>query len=330
MESCVLYFGGDYLSLTIAKQSVNKTYIKKAEARVPFGGIVNGEFVDVDELPSAFAGLIEKIGSTHLGTLTVGVPSCFVSVTSDEQKLTFAKPHKITERDTADLIGDGRAVYYRIDGDKPVINPVGSVVQHELLAGISYITISQSFCDVLRKFAAMTRAFKKINMIPVVLAEAKYQISQHTRDRTCVVISCKMLSTSVAAIMGDQIVAVETFHMGTAHVINDIMNFSHVDFATAKANYFGLKTTTAQMYPIAKARIDEIADQIRSIVKNIDNKLFERPFYILGGHIDAIVGCVEALEKSFGVTITPLVCPFTESNAPDKVSIDAVVNASFA
>jgi hypothetical protein len=279
-------------------------------------GSVAGEFVEPDKLPATLAMLFASVRT--LGPLFIGVPACFCRVNITREQKMFSKPQKITSKDIAELVGTGRAVYFKIDGGRPLMDAENYMVQHELEAQVSHLVIAPAFARALQG-AIKTR---EIEFIPTPLALGLYLVPQDIRDKTCAVICCEMFTTSVAVIAGDELCALETVDMGSAHVINDISLVKNIGYSAAKEIYE--RGTDAQ--DIIRARLDDIAEQIAAIIKTWGpGDLVKRPFYICGGHIDTIPAALEILGTALNAKITPLICPFTESNAPDKTSGDAVI-----
>jgi len=321
--ACVLYFGGDKLSLITAKPSVNQTFVTKSWAGLPYSGIVGGEFVDSSELPKIVSKLVSSVTLPTLSKLTVAVPPCFCSVKVTQEKISLKKPKKITQKDVTDLLNGGRAVYFKIDGGKPILDAVGYDAKNILEANVSHLAIAPEFCDAVNN--CVGRKFAKVEFIPTVLAEATYLIDTYVRDATCVLLSCKMFTTTVAVISGDQLVALETVEMGTAHVINDISLVLNVNYNLAKEM---LDRNDPSVTEIVTARIEDLAEQLLTAINATDKTLFNRPFFMGGGHIDAIPTVHEILEGVLDVKIVPLVHPLTESNDPDGVSRDAVISTA--
>jgi hypothetical protein len=329
METAVLYFGGDYISLVIAKPGVNKTYIEKSHEKIAYSGIVNGEFVNNEELPLAFNKLIMDSKISRGTTLTVGVPSTFCDVHVSTEVKNFVKPQKISKRDVDELIGGGSAIYFKIDGGDPLIDAVGVDVTRTLEARVSHTEILPVFTDIINIFGIFAKAFSHVKLVPIILTEARYLVEPFVRDRTCVVISSKMFTTSVGVVAGDELCALTTVNMGTVHLINDISVILSLDFTKARERFLNYSGESDPIHAIVKARLDDMAEQIFAAVNNIDRNLYSRPFFVTGGHIDTVSGARGVFEKLLNVKITQLTCPLSESNIPDKASIDGLVLASF-
>jgi len=325
--AAVLFFGGERVSLTVARAGVNGTHIVKNRSTRPYSGIVGGEFVNNEELTAVLHALVEEVFGRKKRRspieLTIGVPPCFLGVDVSTAEKTFDKPKKITQRDILDLLRGGRAVYYKIDGGNALIDAVGFTATRTLQAQVSKLTISDRFARQVATALVGIRGVVPRKLIPSVQAEAVYLIDSHVRDKTCVLISSGMMTTSVAVVAGDELCALETFDMGSAHAINDVSIVMSV--AYGKAREMVNMPNNIRIAAILEARFEDMAEQVADILKCMDKNLMKKPFYICGGHVDAMMGARKLFERALNVKITPLVCPFTESNVPDEVSRDAVI-----
>ena len=326
----VLFFGGEIISVTLATEGVNGTHIVKGRGEYFYSGIVNGDFVDPDELGAVFAACIKDAYKTaknfNVNKIYVGVPPYFTSAAISSAEITYPKPRKITVKDIQHLLCGGRAIYYKIDNGNAIIDALGYTA-HRLEAQISRLVIKDSFIKQVGAALAGTR-LSKAEFIPTVLAEAVYLIDEEIRDSACVLISCGMFTTSVAVIAGDELASIATFEMGLAHAINDVSIVMKISYPRAKEmvtdpNLF-IKGGTVK--EIIKARLEDMAERIYGVINKIDKKLFKKPFYICGGYVDAFPGARELFEKAFDVQITHGVCPYTEKNIPDDITRDAVIN----
>jgi hypothetical protein len=320
----ILFFGAEEISLTTAIKGVNGTHIVKKRAAMPYSGILAGEFVDPSELPYITQELVKSVKGG--GTVCIAVPACFIKVSVKSEIKEFEKPQKITRKDTDALLNDGSAVYFKIDGGKPIMNANGHTAQKTLQAFSSHIKVLQDFTTPLKTCGAFMRAYKNVEYVPTTLAEANYLVPTEIRDKTCVLISCGMFTTSISVVTGDQLVATETCFMGTAHLLNDVSLMLRKPYLHAKELITNFRDEPGTVHEIIGARVGDIGEQLFAYINNIDRGLFIRPFYICGGHIDAISGARERLEKSLKVKISQLKCPFNETNAPDQVSRDAVIS----
>jgi Tfp pilus assembly PilM family ATPase len=292
-----------------------------------YSGIVDAEFVNAGEISSVIGHLVAKSPILRGMSLTVAVPACFCDVHVETQTKVFKKPTKLTRGEIDEILNGGDAVYFKIDQSAPVIEALGAHVERELEAHVSHTEISGVFTSVI-KHAGLNRYFKEVLLAPVVLCEARYLIDQSIRDRTCVFVSCKMFSTTVSVVAGDELLGMQTINMGSAHVVNDISLILHLGFEEAREKFLKYTGAKEGVYTIIKARLDDICEQILSIIKNFDPNLSSRPIWLAGGHVDGIKGGREILSANLGVGVEILAHPLFESNNADEASHDAVAFAS--
>jgi cell division ATPase FtsA len=250
-----------------------------------------------------------------------------VSVATAEKK--YERPSKVSVRDAENLAGGGNVVYFTIDGGKPILNAVGFKAEKIVEAQVATTTFAVEFTSVIKKCLAAAPSFRHVNFIPIAKAEANYLIDSAVRDGTCVLISSKMFSTSAAVVSGDEICAIETFDMGTAHIENDISLVLNVGYHKAHEMFANYKGAHDNLDAIVRARVDDIGEQITAAISKMGKGLLEFPFFICGGYLDLAPGAVETKKKNLNVKIGTLGCPFNEVNLPDVVSNDAVISMSF-
>jgi cell division ATPase FtsA len=221
-------------------------------------------------------------------------------------------------------LGGSGAVYYKVDGGSAVIDAVGFTASH-LHVQLSRFIVSDAFLKPIAKALEkiVPSVFKRVEFLPVALAEAIYLIDQDIRDRTSVLISCGMFSTAVAVVTGDSLIALDSFDMGTVHAVNDISIVMHIGFMDA------LKLAESPMSKtrdIVDARLEDMAQQIRDIIEQADKKLFEKPFFLVGGEVSSALHAHGIFEKVLGKEITKCADPYTEKTAGEVLSRDALIS----
>jgi len=328
MSTAVLFFGGEKISLTLARRSVNGTYTAKARMEVPYSGIIHGGFVDNTELHDAIAILASKVGLRRSTSVVVGIPPCFCHVDVKDAERHFTKPTKITPQLLENFLHGGHAVYYKIDGGNALLDAAGYTVNRTLHAQVSRFAMSEQALLQITE-ALQGTPLKKPIFVPTMLAEAAYLLPEHIRDRTCVLISCGMTYTSIAAVVGDQLGGLETIHMGMAHFINDISVVLKENYSAAKLHmqrHCEKHNPTTATASIIAARLEELGEQLYNAVIRMDKRLLKRPFFICGGNIDIVPNAREFLGKVLDVAISQCVCPYNETNHADQVSRDALIS----
>jgi len=328
----ILFFGGDKLSLISAKPSVNDTFQTKGWASLSYSGIVDGEFVNEREIPKTIGKLLEGVRTPLMGSLVVSVPSCFCKVSVTHEKKGLLRPRKVNLHDIGELSRGGRVIYYKIDGGAPILDAHGHMATSTIEACVSHLHVDPNFLDIVQNCYQVAKKFKRIKYLPTALCEANHLIPSYIRDKTCVLISCKMFTTSIAVIVGDQLASIKNIDMGSAHMINDISIVKQVNYNIAKQMYDEMLngTTAPDIVAIVGARLEDLTEQIIALINSIDRGLYTRPFYICGGHIDKIPTAIPMFESALETSITQLLCPLSETNEPDLVSRNAVVSIAIS
>ena len=341
-----LLFGGATVSAFMGYGSVNGSVVISKRATCDYGGLVGSEFVEPADLPGVVESVLaEVVGNQVTGQLVIGIPSQFCKVIVRDVALEFSKPVKISSREVAKLFNEieieqiegfniisKNAVYFKIDGGKAVIDATGEMAT-KLSAQVSVVLVDDSFIQTVADVVG-ERWLPRLLFVPVVLAQANYFINDDVRDDTCVLISCGMFETSVAVCSGDSLVYLRTMELGLGHIVNDVASVLGVGFLTAKLlvdeavlsvtmgqndNYqISLGDGSIQKYAAAKVndiiknRLSVMAQHLRSsIKKSLGDGIFEKEFYVCGGHLDALAGVRDLLSRAFKVRIRQGVCPFT-------------------
>lgn len=356
----VLYFGGTRLSCVIGRPSINNSFVTLGRADAEYSGIVGGEVVDPEELAAVLQVTISKaLKSTtaKIHKLYVGAPPQFCDCSVHVGSAEFDKPRSITQRDikamfnsvaytrTGETIINEGAIWYKLDGGRPIINAIGLTAQ-SIQAKFSVISVADSFITLVRACLRGT-PFKTVAFISAALAKALYLVDEESRDKTCVLISSGMFSTSVCVIVGDGVVFLKSFNTGIAHVINDVSVVLGIDFHIAnllvdeavlsvrmndKDNYEvinnnkRMKFSAATVNDIIKSRLEVMGENIKKLINMADPNLISKPIFICGGHLDAVAGARDFFSKAIGAQITQCVCPFTKQNKPSEITIQALLN----
>lgn len=355
----VLYIGGTRLSVVVGQPSVNNSFVTLSRADAEHSGIVGGEVIDPAELAESMQiAVYQALRGTNVKVdkLYIGAPPQFCDCSVHNAMLEFDKPKRITQRDIKQMFSSVEhnhngtvisesVVWCKLDGGRPVINAVGSIAQN-IQARFSVTSVANSFVELVRS-CLRGMPFKSAAFISVGLAKALYLIDEESRDKTAVFISSCMFTTSVGVVVGDGLVFLKSFNTGMAHVINDVSVVLGVDFQVAnmlvneailsvrmndKDNYEvtsnnkKMKFSAATVNDIIKSRLEVMGENIIKLINAADPNLMSKPFFICGGHLDAVAGARDFFSKTIGVHITQCVCPFTKQNKPSELTIAALLN----
>lgn len=355
----VLHFGGTTLSVAIASRGVGGALKIKSRAKVEYGGIIGGEFVEASNLSAVLKDAVaQALRNLRVRPkkLFVGVPPSFCEIVTKTQGLDFPKAREVTAKDIRELFDfeysnemrtviNKSAVYYRLDDGRPIINATGSIAK-KVQVQISLIACANFFINTVRS-CLVGSGFARVEFISAPLAQCLYFIDEDTRDKTAVMISCGMFATSVSVCSGDGLVYLRTFDQGIAHVINDVSVVLNIRFEAANVlvneavlsvkmnnddNYEVMhngrraKFAAATVNDIIKSRMEVMGDYIVRLLNAADSKLINSPIFICGGHLDAVGGARDFFSKTIGAHISQCVCPLTKQNKPSELTVAALLN----
>jgi cell division ATPase FtsA len=360
-HAAVINFGSTTITAAIGQQGVNNSFIVNKRVCVHYSGIVGRDFVNVAELPAILSTLVRDIRGTNqygLKRIYVGVPHQFSSVSTTIVETDFPKPHVVKERDIQELMDkfkhsdaettpvDKTVVYFRADEGRPVINALKESVR-KLTAEVSIIAADNYFINVVRSCLTGS-GFKKVEFISSIRAEALYLMPEDVRDKTCIMISCGLASTSIVVASGDGIAYLKNIEQGIAHVISDVSTVMEIDGTTAnllvdeaiisvkmgeKDNYEittnadkKRKFSAQLVNDIVKSRLEVIADHIARVLKINDTFLRDKPIYMCGGNLDAVGGARDFFSRIIGRHIIHCACPYTKQDKPTELRISSLLN----
>ena len=150
----VLEIGSQKITCIIGQRGVNGTFLLKSIAESEYDGYADSRFFDTGSLSNAVEEVIKttaKNARTSIDKLYVSVPGEFSTVRTKEHTLAFPRKKRIKRRDVEELLNafelsdksdyvitDVSAVYYTLDDNRRVSNPVGTV-SVKLGAYLSYM-----------------------------------------------------------------------------------------------------------------------------------------------------------------------------------------------
>lgn len=331
--------------------------VKKTEER-DFSGILNKQFIDVDELRQVVDEMFIDILSEQkmkITNLYITVPPEFVFSDTKNAHLSFQKTKKVSEKTRVELLSqasdeiDGSSiidkdiVYYRPDGGGAIYNMVGSsATKIDAVINVVYAEkyFTQTVMDILHGVY-----FKNVKFVCENQAVARYLVPTSVRDNTCVIIRSSMFTTSISVVVGESIVAMKTYGMGFVHIINDLCVVESVDHITASALCekaalnvkFGVSDvysiyhgtvrkdfSASKINQIISSRIEEIAKEATKIISEFGEPLFKKNIFFCGGYIDNIQGAKFIMQEEIGINMEQLVCPLSSSRESDAVLSGAI------
>lgn len=348
----VLDFGSSHISVMVGSLSLNDTLNLKGYGEVAYAGFMDGEFLDLQSLKEDVASAVamaENNAQARITHLYVGVPAEFSQVVIKNAEMNFYTPHKITEEDIVDLYNTNlnfkdenysvvsrSPIYFMLDDGERIIKVKGKTTQ-KFSGLISYTLCDNKFLQEVQS-ALSPLSIQHTEFISEQLCESLFLISPEDRDECSVLIDCGFLSTSVSTIMGDGLLDLKSFTLGSGHMISDICDAFKVSPEQAEEIKRGVSllennedevfevenddNTTkeipvSQVCEIVKYRIKQIAKTILKCFEQSEIELPEQTkFYITGGGIDYIDGATELLSEILNKNVNQVVPPVMGLDKP--------------
>ncbi len=305
-------------------------YVKE----LPYDGFSDGQFFDEKALVSAVTTLVADAEATlkiRIRKLLVGVSGDFTPVVNRQFDTAFSKLKKLTEKDVdyAHKEGDvytGMTDYTAINvspifylkGAVKLSNPVG-ILTDSLTSNVSYVLLENYFKNVFDNICAMLKI--KVSYCSTVLAEGVYLIPYEVSDNGAILVNSDFTSTSVSYFAGAGIIGSATFELGTAHILNGILDkfnnripYAHAEELLKKINlniinnatqsytvndggevyHYGLLDVNEVCYEVIQCIASQVKRAIDAISSNVSPS---SPIILTGDGIASIVGVKEAIER---------------------------------
>ena len=348
----VLDFGSSHISVMIGNLSLNDTLNLKGYGEVSYAGFMDGEFLKPEELKEDVASAIamaENNAQAKITHLYVGVPAEFSEVVVKNAEMNFYTPHKITDEDIIDLyntytnlgnddysVVSRSPIYFMLDDGERIIKAKGKIT--EKFSGlISYTLCDNKFLEAVQ--AALTPlSIQHSEYFSEQLSESLFLIEPEERDACAVLIDCGFLSTSVSTVMGDGLLDLKSFTLGSGHIIGDICDAFDVTLEQAEEIKRGVSLTeqtedevfevtaedgsvkeipVSKVCEIVKYRIRQIGKTILKCFEASEIELPEQSkIFITGGGIDYIDGALPLLSQTIQKEVCELVPPVNGLNKP--------------
>ena len=355
----VLDFGSSHISVMMGSLSLNGALNLKGYGEVSYAGFMDGEFLEPESLKEDVASAVamaENNAQARITHLYVGVPAEFSEVVVKNAEMNFYTPHKITDEDIVELyntyskfgneefsVVSRSPIYFTLDDGERIIKAKGKTT--EKFSGlISYTLCDNRFLEAVQ--AALTPlSIEHTEYFSEQLSESLFLINPEDRDACAVLIDCGFLSTSVSTIMGDGLLDLRSFSLGSGHMVSDICEVFKVNAEQAEEIKRGVSLTeqaedevfevtqedgtvkeieASEVCEIVKYRVKQIG---RTILKCFDESDIELPeqakIFITGGGIDYIDGAVKLLSETIGREVCGLVPPV---NGLDKPHLSSTVS----
>ena len=353
--SC-LDFGSSKISVIIAESGINNTFNIRGTGEMEYAGFYNGGFVEPEKLYEAIAGCILK-AETNSGLkvekLHIGVPAEFTFVECKNSSVAFNKRLKIGDDEVANLFSlasrdvkhDGATIisrspiYFLLDDSRKVIDPKGEV-STRLSGLISFALADNSFIEQIDGIIK-NMGIKEVEYVSSSLAESLYLLDPQVRDSGAILIDVGYLTSFVALVKGDGLMALNQFSVGGGHISADLCQILQISFKEAenlkRKVVLSLAATDSDFYEvtvngnvtpvsakltneIVSSRLDMIVDLInRCLIKMKGNSYL--PIFITGGGVCLLKGGKDYISKGVGENVEVLSSKIPQLSKPTYSSI---------
>ncbi len=358
----VLEIGSQKITCIIGQRGVNGTFLLKSIAESEYDGYSEARFFDTASLSHAVEEVVKttaKNARTSIDKLYVSVPGEFSTVRTKEHTLAFPRKKRIKKRDVEELlhafelnersdyvITDVSAIYYTLDDNRRVSNPVGAV-SVKLGAYLSYMLGDKTYVRQMTNICK-SAGVKKVEFISESLAECLYLFSEEEREYRNILIDIGYLSTNVMVSFGGGVLFQQAFSYGGGYITVELMERVNLSFDFAEklkrkinlgydvnmdGSYHMVVNDTDFMIPLqvsnfsVKTCLEELAKSIDTILSSwpIDLRV-NIPIHVTGGGISYIRGAKEHLASRLEMPVKDIVPKVPFMNKPDESACLSLLN----
>ena len=244
----VLCVESSEITALTGERGVNNTFVFQGMQTEKYDGFADGQFFDPAKLKEAvFAALDGMELSCGGGTkeVFVGVPGEFVKVVNRRHLISFQRKRRVTSADIDLLYQKGSAdgqsgeficrgsVFFVTSDKRRSIDPVG-MISDSMEGYLSYFFADVRFCELFRNILS-EYGIRKVNFLPLSLAEALYLIPSEVRDEYAILLDVGYISMTFSVVCGNGIVFQNAYSVGGGHVAAHIMDDCGISFEAAEA-----------------------------------------------------------------------------------------------
>lgn len=297
-EIAFIDVGSDKIFVKVGMIAKDNVFNIKASSEIGYDGFMEGDWLNGDEVSKSVTYCLDKAlynTQNKLSAIYVGVPSDFARVQTCANKMAFGCNHKINNGDIVtiknglapnndgrfEVIGSG-VIGYRLDGKYETLEPIGKIC-YNLEVSLSFNMCKKSFCDLFKTI--LSDYTRRVKFIPLSLAQSLMATDKNVRlKNSAVLVDIGYLTTDIAYIRGDGLVALNTLPVGGGHIAYDLSYGLEIDYNQAcdlkkeldlnmndgeieiETNKGLANVEKSFVNMIAKARIEEIAELIGDII----------------------------------------------------------------
>lgn len=362
-STAILDIGSSTVVALVGEHGVNGTFKVCGKGDVSYAGFQNSEFLEPESLKLVISSAIanaEITSETKITNVYVGVPGEFCSCVTKAINLKFPKIKKVTDFDVDNIFKTGNTfagdpsydvinksvVYFDIDGNSRVIDPVG-VKAKSVTGHVSYILALKSFLKQIKMIFADLRINIR-GFISANYAECMYMFEPRVRDKYALLVDVGYITTSVALARGNALLFLNSFSLGGGYITSDLSECLHISFNEAERLkhkvILGWNASQTDTYEIdgdetiqtysAKATNEIVVDRIEMICDYIEKCLANcaydlpdfLPIHVTGGGFNFIRGVKFILSKKLKRQVEIISPNLPNVNRPDYSSEVGLLN----
>ena len=357
----VLDFGSSKISVMIAESGINNTFNILGTGEVEYSGFQNGEFIEPEKLYEAVANCIVK-AETNSGLkiekLHIGVPAEFTFVECKNSSIAFNKKVKIGDEEVSELFSlasreikyekasiiSRSPIYFLLDDSRKVIDPKGEV-STRLSGLVSFVIADNRFIDIVDGIVN-NMGLKEVEYVSSALSESLFLLDPQVRDSGAILIDIGYLTTSVAFVKGDGLLALNHFSVGGGHISADLCQVLQISFKEAESLkrkvVLSLSATDSDFYeanfdgvitPVSAKLTNEIVASRLDMINGLINKCLTKmrsvlpqgsnylPIYLTGGGVCLLKGGRDYISKGVGENVEVLSSKVPQLSKPTYSSV---------
>ena len=358
------------VTVFVGERGVNDTFVFKASRTESYGGYEDGVFYKEEEgekdgkISDAILraiSAVEQVCGERIRMLYVGVPGVFTKVVAKEQDIGFPKKRKIVQKDLDALVAAGTeqikgfrymrasSMIYVTNDKQRVIDPIG-ISTAGLTGCISYFYCSEYFCSTVED--ALKGLKINVRYLPTQFAMATYLIPSETRDECALFLDAGSLASSLSIVLGNGIMAQESFGSGKVHVALLVMERLNVPYEVAltllhRANLFAKQEEReeklqilyrGEAYEFSPALLaeavaeglDGICEKAEEFLEGFDERELDcKPLFVSGEGLSDIRGAIEHISKRLNRLLEPVAPNLPYYNKPAMSSRIALADMAY-
>ena len=359
----VFDIGSSKLRAMVASEGVNNTFIVKSQTCIDYPGYYEGRFLDEEGLLEVFDGVLKELDfqiGKNADKIFIGVPAEFSSVQTTTAVLNFGDRKKIKKADLDTLFYSASEkakeenveiltvcpIVFKLDEGRVVSDPLGEQAS-TLSAELSIVYASRNFISLFNNIAG-NLGFASVEYISEPLCEGLFCITEEGREDVNMIVNVGDLTTSVAFVKGQGLLALYSFSYGGGHITNDLSEAFEISLTEAdrlkKQIVLSLKGKNNDFYellgdsgkinkiPLADAnevvsfRLETIGSAISQCIQLFSRQYISYlPVYLTGSGVSLIKGGRDFLAKCLGRNISYGVPPIPGKERPQNASILSLV-----